>query len=72
DPKTEAPQIAKPSEQRQVIADDDMHAQVKANMLAALEACNWKLFGEDGAAALLGLKPTTLASRIKRMGLKKT
>jgi PAS domain S-box-containing protein len=72
DQKTEAPQTAKPSEQRQVIADDDMHAQVKANMLAALEACNWKLFGEDGAAALLGLKPTTLASRIKRMGLKKT
>jgi len=39
-------------------------------MLTALEKCDWKLFGDDGAAILLGLKPTTLASRIKRMGLK--
>ena len=53
-----------------IIADDEMQAQVTRNMLAALEQCNWKLFGDDGAAALLGLKPTTLASRIKRLGLK--
>lgn len=72
DQKTEAPQTTAPTIAPQIIADDHMHAQVKANMLAALDACNWKLFGEDGAAALLGLKPTTLASRIKRMGLKKT
>ncbi len=54
-----------------IVSDDEMQAQVKQNMLAALEACQWKLFGEDGAANLLGLKPTTLASRIKRLGLKR-
>jgi transcriptional regulator with GAF, ATPase, and Fis domain len=53
-----------------IVADDEMQERVRRNMLAALEQCNWKLFGEDGAASLLGLKPTTLASRIKRMGLK--
>lgn len=53
-----------------IIPDDEMQERVKSNMLAALEKCDWKLFGEDGAATLLGLKPTTLASRIKRLGLK--
>lgn len=54
-----------------IIPDDDMQERVKRNMLAALEQCDWKLFGEDGAAALLKIKPTTLASRIKRLGLKR-
>ncbi|WP_018016140.1 sigma 54-interacting transcriptional regulator [Teredinibacter turnerae] len=54
----------------EILSDDDMQAMVKHNMLAALEKSGWKLFGSDGAAALLGMKPTTLASRIKRMGLK--
>jgi transcriptional regulator with GAF, ATPase, and Fis domain len=31
-----------------------------------LMACQGKVFGADGAAALLGVKPTTLASRIKK------
>jgi transcriptional regulator with GAF, ATPase, and Fis domain len=29
------------------------------------------VYGEGGAANLLGLKPTTLASRIKKLGLKR-
>jgi hydrogenase-4 transcriptional activator len=52
-----------------VLSDDEMQGKLRANMLAALEQTDWKLFGDDGAAALLGMKPTTLASRIKRMGL---
>lgn len=53
-----------------IALDEDMQDLVKKNMLAALEKCEWKLFGKNGAAELLGLKPTTLASRIKRLGLK--
>lgn len=41
------------------------------NLLLALEAANWKLTGRDGAAELLGLKPTTLISRMAKWGLKK-
>ncbi|RYY03236.1 MAG: PAS domain S-box protein [Gammaproteobacteria bacterium] len=55
----------------QIVFDDEMQERVKRNMLIALEKCDWKLFGDDGAAVLLGLKPTTLASRIKRLGLQK-
>jgi len=37
----------------------------------ALSRTRGKIYGPDGAAALLGLKPTTLSSRVHRMGLKK-
>ncbi|KIZ42919.1 MULTISPECIES: sigma 54-interacting transcriptional regulator [Rhodopseudomonas] len=41
----------------------------RANILAALRACKGKVFGDDGAAAMLDIKPTTLASRIKALGI---
>ncbi len=41
----------------------------RANIVAALRACNGKVFGPDGAAVMLDIKPTTLASRIKALGI---
>jgi len=41
------------------------------NLVQALEAANWKISGRDSAAELLGLKPTTLLSRMTKWGLKK-
>ncbi len=38
----------------------------KTNIEQALLHCNGKIYGADGAAELLGLKPTTLASKIKK------
>lgn len=35
----------------------------------ALRHCNGKVFGRGGAAELLEIKPTTLASRIKSLGI---
>ncbi len=46
-------------------------ARDRENILAALRLSNGKMTGEDGAAELLGIKPTTLASRIKAMGVEK-
>lgn len=43
----------------------------RENLLAALEAANWKIYGAGGAAQLLGMKPTTLASRLQSLGIKK-
>jgi len=40
-------------------------------ILDALAQARGKIYGPNGAAALLGLKPTTLSSRVHRMGLKK-
>ena len=45
--------------------------QERALLEAALEATHWKIYGRDGAAARLGLPPTTLASKMKRLGLKR-
>jgi formate hydrogenlyase transcriptional activator len=38
-------------------------------ILQALEHCHWRIRGSNGAAALLDIKPTTLESRIKKLGL---
>jgi transcriptional regulator with GAF, ATPase, and Fis domain len=42
----------------------------RENLLAALEATHWRISGPSGAAKLLGLRPTTLASKIKVLGLR--
>jgi transcriptional regulator with GAF, ATPase, and Fis domain len=36
-----------------------------------LNMTNWRIRGKSGAAEILGLKPTTLESRIKRLGIKR-
>jgi transcriptional regulator with GAF, ATPase, and Fis domain len=40
------------------------------NLLATLRATKWKIRGPGGAAELLGLKATTLYSRIQKLGIK--
>ncbi len=40
-------------------------------VVRALEATDWRVYGEDGAAARLGIPPTTLASRMKKMDIKR-
>ncbi len=39
------------------------------NVRAALSAADGKVYGKGGAAELLGMRPTTLASRMKALGL---
>jgi transcriptional regulator with GAF, ATPase, and Fis domain len=39
------------------------------NLIQALRKTRGRVFGSGGAAELLGIKPTTLASRIKRWNL---
>jgi transcriptional regulator with GAF, ATPase, and Fis domain len=43
----------------------------KANMIAALRHANWKVWGPDGAAELLGIKPSTLAYQMNIFGIAK-
>ena len=42
----------------------------RENIMLALKISNNKVSGVNGAAEMLGIKPTTLASRIKNMGIK--
>ena len=43
----------------------------QAHIVKALEALNWRISGAKGAAKLLGLKGTTLDSKIEKLGIKK-
>jgi transcriptional regulator with GAF, ATPase, and Fis domain len=53
-----------------IMTDAQLREMERNNMQAALKAADGKLFGKGGAAELLGLKPTTLASRFKRLAIK--
>ena len=52
-----------------VMTSSEMRDHERTNILAALEACAGKVFGPGGAAEMLDIKPTTLASRIKALGI---
>lgn len=43
----------------------------RTHIVKVLEECNWKIRGKDGAAERLGLKRTTLQSRMKRLGIQR-
>jgi PAS domain S-box-containing protein len=43
----------------------------REHILEVLEKTNWKVSGERGAAKILGINPTTLEARMKKMGLKR-
>ena len=49
-----------------ITTESELRDFQRRSILAALLACDGRVFGADGAAALLGVKPTTLASRIKK------
>jgi PAS domain S-box-containing protein len=51
--------------------DDAMEAVEREHMVRVLAECRWVLSGPAGAAARLGLKRTTLQSRMKRLGVVK-
>ncbi|MBV8213833.1 MAG: sigma 54-interacting transcriptional regulator, partial [Verrucomicrobia bacterium] len=44
----------------------------RQNLLVVLRKTGWKIKGVDGAAELLGVKPTTLISQIERLGLRRS
>jgi formate hydrogenlyase transcriptional activator len=44
----------------------------REHILQALRASNWKLSGSGGAAVRLGMKRTTLQSKIKKLGISRS
>jgi len=53
------------------IQSDNLEDVERAHIISVLEECNWKIRGKDGAAERLGLKRTTLQSRLKRLGIQR-
>jgi PAS domain S-box-containing protein len=54
-----------------VMTEDEVKELLKHNIIAALKQSGGKIYGTDGAAELLGVKPTTLTERIKAMGIQR-
>lgn len=50
-----------------VLSKQEMQRREGENILKALEQSKGKIYGPDGAAQILGMKPTTLTSRMKKM-----
>jgi transcriptional regulator with GAF, ATPase, and Fis domain len=53
-----------------VIPEIEWRLREEENLRAALQLANGRIYGADGAAEILGVKPTTLASRLKALGLR--
>jgi transcriptional regulator with GAF, ATPase, and Fis domain len=53
-----------------VIPDTEIKRRERANIIAALRRSNGRIYGRGGAAQLLGVKPTTLSARVKKLGIK--
>ena len=71
--------LAKENQQNDVLGNqhigsnlisDQQHKQLEKNNLeTALAHCKGKIYGDAGAAEVLGLKPTTLSSKLKKYGI---
>jgi transcriptional regulator with GAF, ATPase, and Fis domain len=59
------------SSSEETLTAGELRALERQNIITALEKCGWKIRGADGAANLLGMKPTTLSSRMKAMRIRR-
>jgi len=57
------------SDKRSILTDAAMRQLERENMIEALRVCNGKIYGPRSASEKLGIKPTTLISRLKKMGI---
>jgi transcriptional regulator with GAF, ATPase, and Fis domain len=57
--------------QGDILTETAMRELERKNIEAALNKCSGRIYGQQGAAQLLGLPPTTLTARIKKMGIRK-
>ena len=63
--------VANVSDADQYVTDAEMRERERANTIAALRAADWRVWGNDGAAAVLGVKPSTLTYRMQKLGIQK-
>ncbi|MDA1093096.1 MAG: PAS domain S-box protein [Acidobacteria bacterium] len=63
-----APDAVGPARQG-ILTDAELQAAHDDNLRAALDSTGWKIYGPGGTAERLGMRPTTLAARMKKAGL---
>ena len=60
-----------PSAEDEIFTEAELLDLERENLHRALRRTRWKIGGPDGAAQLLGIRPTTLASRLKKHGIER-
>lgn len=60
------------SQSSKVLPQTEIDRLIKKNIQQALRLSGGRISGSNGAARLLGINPTTLTSRIKAMGIKRS
>jgi transcriptional regulator with GAF, ATPase, and Fis domain len=68
-PRAREEPSALPGVARAVVPEADIRRLERDNLRAALEATRGRIYGRGGAADLLGVKGTTLASRLRKLGI---
>jgi len=66
------PAKATPGDTAKFLTREDWKRHERESITAALKHSGGKVFGPGGAAELLNMKPTTLASRLKALGIAKS
>jgi len=59
------------SDAQQFLTEEEFRRKEKQNLVAALQSADWRVWGPDGAAALLGIKPSTLSYRMNAFDIRK-
>jgi transcriptional regulator with GAF, ATPase, and Fis domain len=57
-------------ENMMVVPETEMRRMERENIVRALKLSNGRIYGAGGAAELLGVKPSTLSTRIRKLGLR--
>lgn len=74
------PEVSPPDQQEaqsgngaddEILTVVEMQKRERDNIERALEQADWRVSGRNGAAALLGMKASTLSSRIKALGIRR-
>jgi transcriptional regulator with GAF, ATPase, and Fis domain len=55
-----------------ILTDHELRARERGNMIKALERTDGRIYGAGGAAELLGINPTTLASRLRALKISRS
>ena len=70
-PGKAAPVESAPPATPEILTEDEMKRRNRENIVGALRQAAGRIYGPGGAAEVLGMKPTTLNARIKKLNLTK-
>ncbi len=68
--RSSKPPPAPPAANEEIVSDQEWRRRERANLIAALARTAGRIYGSGGAAELLGVKPSTLQSRLRALGIR--